>query len=334
MKYYVTLFDSNYLTRGLVMYRSLRHYAGEFHLWIICFDDLAYEILDKLNLERVTLVSLEQFEDEELLRIKSGRTRAEYCWTCTPSTLLYVLNTERSVDSITYLDADLMFFSSPEPIFEEAGDASIILTEHRFSPELKENFSDSGNYNVQFMFFRRDSEGLQALKWWRDRCIEWCFARYEDNKFGDQKYLDDWLERFNGVHVVQHLGAGLAPWNANQYNLQKRYDQIYVNNSLVIFYHFHALELFPFDIGFLCRNPMYILGHELKRFIYYTYFKEIQISYRLVRDFYPKFHLGISKFSRIPHRPRELYKFIESNFNSIQNGRFVLYGISNSGSRS
>jgi hypothetical protein len=327
MHYYVTLFDSNYLTRGLAMYRSLLRHANEFHLWIICFDDLAHEILDKLNLEKATLVSLEQFEDEELLRIKSGRTRAEYCWTCTPSTLLYVLNTELNVNSITYLDADLMFFSSPEPIFEEAGDASIILTEHRFIPEVKENFSDSGNYNVQFMFFRRDSEGLQALQWWRDRCIEWCFARYEDNKFGDQKYLDDWLDRFNRVHIVQHLGAGLAPWNANQYNLKRIYDQIYVNNSLVIFYHFHALELFPFDIGFLCRNSIYPLGSDLRNFVYHPYFREIKSSYRDIRTLYPRFHLGISKFSIISHSPRELYKWTKSNFNNIRKGRYLLYGI-------
>ena len=47
MKYYVTLFDSHYLTRGLVMYNSLRHHAGEFHLWIICFDDLAHTLLSQ-----------------------------------------------------------------------------------------------------------------------------------------------------------------------------------------------------------------------------------------------------------------------------------------------
>jgi hypothetical protein len=75
MNYYVTLFDSNYLTRGLVMYRSLLRHAGEFHLWIICFDDLAYQILQQLNLEKVTLVSLSEFEDSELLRIKPQRTQ-------------------------------------------------------------------------------------------------------------------------------------------------------------------------------------------------------------------------------------------------------------------
>jgi hypothetical protein len=56
------------------MYRSLLRYGGDFQLWIICFDDLTYELLNKLNLEKVTLITLSQFEDEELLRIKPERS--------------------------------------------------------------------------------------------------------------------------------------------------------------------------------------------------------------------------------------------------------------------
>jgi hypothetical protein len=87
VRYYVTLFNSHYLTRGLVMYNTLRRHTENFHLWIICFDDLTHRLLTQMNLENVTPVSLKQFEDEALLRIKPQRTSQEYCWTCTPSAL-------------------------------------------------------------------------------------------------------------------------------------------------------------------------------------------------------------------------------------------------------
>ncbi|MDB9308492.1 hypothetical protein PN471_07555 [Aphanizomenon sp. CS-733/32] len=321
MNYYVTLFDSNYLTRGLVMYRSLLSHAGEFHLWIICFDDLAYQLLQKLNLEKVTLVSLSEFEDSELLKIKPQRTQREYCWTCTPSTLLYVLNTEPHVDTVTYLDADLMFFSSPEPIFTEAKNASILLTEHRYLPEYDQS-ATSGIYNVQFMMFRRNIEGLNALKWWRDRCIEWCYARCENGKFGDQKYLDDWKERFPGVHIVEHLGSGLAPWNAAQYNLTKKGENIFVEEYPLIFYHFHALKIHPFKIGYLSNYP---LKPELCEWVYYPYYQQLNQSYQEIQNLTPGFKLGIVNFPKPPKRPDNLYRFIRSVIKDIGQGRYYYY---------
>jgi hypothetical protein len=321
MNYYVTLFDSNYLTRGLVMYRSLLRHAGEFHLWIICFDDLAHQLLQQLNLEKVTLVSLLEFEDSELLKIKPQRTQREYCWTCTPSTLLYVLNTEPHVDTITYLDADLMFFSSPEPIFTEAKNASILLTEHRYLPEYDQS-ATSGIYNVQFMMFRRNIEGLNALKWWRDRCIEWCYARCENGKFGDQKYLDDWKERFPGVHIVEHLGSGLAPWNAAQYNLTKKGENIFVEEYPLIFYHFHALKIHPFKIGYLSNYP---LKPELCEWVYYPYYQQLNQSYQEIQNLTPGFKLGIVNFPKPPKRPDNLYRFIRSVIKDIGQGRYYYY---------
>ncbi|MDB9489144.1 hypothetical protein PN478_01175 [Dolichospermum circinale CS-534/05] len=321
MNYYVTLFDSNYLTRGLVMYRSLLSHAGEFHLWIICFDDLAYQLLQKLNLEKVTLVSLLEFEDSELLKIKPQRTQKEYCWTCTPSTLLYVLNTEPHVDTVTYLDADLMFFSSPEPIFTEAKNASILLTEHRYLPEYDQS-ATSGIYNVQFMMFRRNIEGLNALTWWRDRCIEWCYARCENGKFGDQKYLDDWKERFPGVHIVEHLGSGLAPWNAAQYNLTKKGENIFVEEYPLIFYHFHALKIHPFKIGYLSNYP---LKPELCEWVYYPYYQQLNQSYQEIQNLTPGFKLGIVNFPKPPKRPDNLYRFIRSVIKDIGQGRYYYY---------
>ena len=45
---YCTLFDSNYLTRGLAMYESLKKYSSNFHLFIFAFDSKSYDLLKKL----------------------------------------------------------------------------------------------------------------------------------------------------------------------------------------------------------------------------------------------------------------------------------------------
>jgi len=193
---FCTLFDTNYLSRGIALYRSLKNVCDDFHIYIFAFDNTCFNILTKMNLEKATIISLKDFEDKELLNVKSSRTKAEYCWTSTSSTILYVLQ-KYKVDSCTYLDADLYFYSSPEPIFNELTDNSILITEHRYSPKYDKS-KKSGKYCVQFITFKNDEYGLKSLEWWRERCIEWCYNRFEDGKFGDQLYLDDWTTRFDG----------------------------------------------------------------------------------------------------------------------------------------
>ena len=212
---YCTLFDSNYLTRGLAMYESLKKHSKGFHLYIFAFDDKSYNLLKKLNFEDVTIVSLNEFEDDKLLKIKQNRTATEYCWTCTPSIIKYSIETY-NLNSCIYLDADLYFFSNPSILIEEMNNKSILITEHRYTPEYDQS-ATSGIYCVQFMIFKNDINGMKALNWWIDSCNNWCYAKYEDGKFGDQKYLDDWTTKFNGVHVLQNLGGGVAPWNIQQF---------------------------------------------------------------------------------------------------------------------
>ena len=218
MTNFCTLFNRNYLTRGLAMYESLRKHCESFHLYVFAFDDSSHEILSQLELPSMTVISLLDFEDEELLSIKADREVGEYCWTCTPSTILYAIE-RYNLLSCTYLEADLYFWNSPELLLNELGKKSVLITQHRFSPEYDQALT-SGKYCVQFMTFKNNEEGMTALRWWRKKCIKWCYARLEDGKFGDQKYLDDWLIRFNGVHELQHLGGGLAPWNIQKYQIE------------------------------------------------------------------------------------------------------------------
>lgn len=230
---YCTLFDSNYLTRGLAMYESLKRHSDSFHLYVFAFDDKSYSLLQKLDLSSVTVISLKEFEDSELLKIKNSRSSAEYCWTCTPSIIKYSIETY-SLDSCTYLDADLYFFKNPSVLIEEMGNSSVLITEHRYTRQYDQSVV-SGIYCVQFMTFKNDTNGMKVLNWWRDACNEWCYARVEDGKFGDQKYLDDWTIRFAGVHVLQNLQGGVAPWNIQQYQIDESFQPI--------FYHFHNYKI-------------------------------------------------------------------------------------------
>lgn len=310
---FCTYFDSNYLYKGVTMYRSLLHVCPDFKLWILCFDELTYKLLSKMNLKNVELISLEEFEDEDLLRVKKDRSLVEYFWTCTPSLPTYILRKYPELNVITYIDADLYFYSDPLPIFEEFNNSSILLIEHRYATDVKNKTRNNGRYNVQFITFRNDATAINALEWWRQRCIEWCYRRFEDGKMGDQKYLDDWVTRFQDVCVLRNKGAGLAPWNIIRYNVREVADKIFVDDDELIFYHFHFFKMYTKS---LFNLSTYRLSDEHKRLIYVPYIRNMRETIHYVKEFDKSFSKGYSslRFDSVKGMLWTLMSVVRGNF--------------------
>lgn len=239
IEHFVTLFDSRFLLLGLALHASLQKVAPNFHLWVICIDELVEQQINKLNLDHVSTIPLLSIETDELLAVKPTRTVGEYCWTLTPFAPQSVFNLAPDAERVTYLDSDLFFFFSPEIIFHEfeLSKKHVLITEHAYAPEL-DRTAQSGRFCVQFMTFRRTQESFDVMKWWQDRCIEWCFDRNEDGKFGDQKYLDQWPALFpNEVHILSQVDKTLAPWNVD-YFLAKNPIEL-----MPVFYHFQSFRI-------------------------------------------------------------------------------------------
>lgn len=271
MNNFCTLFDSNFLLYGLALYESLQKHCKDYQLYVFAFDNECYETLTKLNLANVTVIPLAEFEDPQLLAIKSSRTRGEYCWTCSSSTILYCLK-RYNLSACTYLDADLYFYNDPSVLIDEMKDNDVLITEHRYTPKYDQS-ATSGIYCVQFMTFKNTENGLKVLNWWRDACLEWCYARFENGKFGDQKYLDDWTTRFTGIHVLKHLGGGVAPWNVQQYKLLSHYQMMEITTGKyfdLIFFHFHDVKIIS---NIIQHNSLLLYGKN------YRFFEEIYIPY-------------------------------------------------------
>lgn len=274
--HFCTLFNKNYLLRGLTLISSLQKYEDDFHLYILAMDESSAHTLKELKLKNTTIIPLAEFESPALLAVKPQRSVGEYCWTCTPLLIKYCL--ERfQLTNCTYLDADIYFFASPRVLIKEASSYSIMITEHRYTPSYDQT-KIAGKYCVQFMYFQNDEDGLRTLTWWQDRCLEWCYSRYEEGKFGDQKYLDDWLTRFNKVHELQNLGGGLGPWNIQQYKLKKT-SPLQLTEKRTgtqfegIFYHFHGLKLFK---NGLCDLGYYRISEDVLSSIYAPYLRHME----------------------------------------------------------
>ena len=230
---YVTVLDSLFLPQALALHCSMERVLQNYKLWIVCVDNEAFQVLSQLNLQNIKILDLQLFETEELLAAKQTRSSGEYCWTLTPFSARFVFEIDSTVERVTYIDADMWFRKKPKPIFDEfdASGKHVLITDHGYAPDYDQS-TTSGQFCVQFITFtRRGSEHVR--QWWEERCVEWCFARFEEGKFGDQKYLDDWPERYkDNVHVLNDKELTLAPWNASRFP--------YGN---AVFYHFHDLRI-------------------------------------------------------------------------------------------
>lgn len=255
MMNFCTYFDSYYLLKGLGLYASLERVSDDFHLFVMAFDQECFDKLKSLNLKHMTVDLLSTIETPELLSVKPTRSRGEYCWTCGPSVIYHFL-TKYELDTITYLDSDLMFMTDPSVVLQEVGNSSVAITEQGIGDKEARTY---GKYCVQYMTFRNDKDGLGALTWWRDSCIEWCFQKLEATRYADQKYLDEFPKRWDNVHVIENLGVGIAPWNMHRYEY-KNHSFTYLGKEYpFVFFHFHGVKVEIID------NILHIssLHHEL-----------------------------------------------------------------------
>jgi hypothetical protein len=235
---YITLFDHKFLPSGLALYASLSRHGLPFRLWIVCMDERVEAQLDRLALPGVTLIPLREFENPDLLRVKATRGKGEYCWTCTPFTFSAVFSRDPSVRRVTYLDADLFFYRNPSILLDEfeASGKDVLITDHAYDPEYDQS-RDHGRFCVQFLTCRNTPGGRKVTQWWQERCLEWCYNRVEGGKFGDQKYLDLWPERFAGeVHILRQTHETLAPWNVRMFFGKAGFRH-------PVLFHFHGLRI-------------------------------------------------------------------------------------------
>ena len=231
---FVTIFDKNYIPQGLALYESLENNLSNFKLWVICVDKITASFLEKIKKKNIGIISPEKFETEELKKIKSKRSKAEYCWTLTPQAPKIVFDRDREISRVTYLDADMFFFKSPSIIFEEFENSkkSVLITEHDFDVNNKYKEKLFGKYIVQFIIFKRNDSD-KVSNWWAQKCLENCSEITTNNLIGDQGYLNDWEIRFdNEVHVLKNNNSFRSTWNIGKLNI----------NELVA-WHFHGLRV-------------------------------------------------------------------------------------------
>ena len=242
MRYFCTYFDIHYLSRGLALHRSLLVHAGDFELVVLCMDEAVEASLRRKALPQVRLLPVGSLEagNPALAAARSDRTNLEFYFTCTSWLMQHLLAQLPAGELLTYLDADLYFFGSPQPVYDEIGEASVAITPHRF-PATLTHLERYGKFNVGWVSLRNDATGRACAADWAVKCAAWCFSFLEGDRYADQKYLDAWTTQFPGTVSLTQPGINAAPWNVKDCTIKAGKQGVRINRHPLIFYHFHAL---------------------------------------------------------------------------------------------
>lgn len=274
---FCTIIGKEYLVKGIALYNSLKTHSEKSHLWICCLDRTVFSILSQMKLENVTLITLEEVEDSRLLLVKYTRSASEYCWTLKSCWILYLLKNQPEIEYLIYMDADIFFFSDPQPVFDEMGKCSVLMCRQRDSEEVEQVF---GKFQAGFIGFANNHIAMHCLNWWRDRCLEWCSSEQgHHDKWGDQKYLDQWPTLLPDIRTTENLGIDAAVWSAKN-NLFIKNREVYIKEFKLIAYHFCGFICFNDSEFNLWQWPNWVVDKCLINYIYIPYIKALRQAVR------------------------------------------------------
>ncbi|NDF33725.1 MAG: hypothetical protein EB157_04090, partial [Euryarchaeota archaeon] len=244
---------------------------------VLAIDEGAFTLKDHFH--GIEVLSFQTFleANPELAKRLEGRSVSETIFSIGPSALLGFAGDVSRDGWLVYADSDLFFFDSLSKYLGEFERTNVLITPHRHYPWNERRLAKYGRYNVGLVAFRNNEEGLRALRYWAESCLEWCYDRVEDDKYADQKYLERFQALVGGVTEDLSLGANLAPWNAGLTRLSRDLSgRVFVDGEPLVYFHAQGLQM---------RKNRWVLSHlkyfslassQLKNLVYRPYLKELE----------------------------------------------------------
>lgn len=285
-----TVVNKTYVFKFLALYYSLLETKSNFKLWTLCVDNKTYFLLKNLGLKKLALVKQKEIEDQELLSAKIGRTTREYTWTSKPAFIYHLLISHKDINDLIYTDADMAFFQSPKQILKEVGNHSVGITHHNFSKELEYKGKQVGEYNSGIVYLKNNKTGRRCSKFWKNKCIEFCYYKPHALGVGDQMYLSLFPKKFPDTYVFKNKAINFGPWSIGSSKIKKNKGKILIDGKPLVCFHFHQFQIhspqtFTPVVG-------YKIPKILMRNIYSKYEEYIKHGTKTVKESEPSYRYG------------------------------------------
>lgn len=294
--YAFTLCSNNYLAQANVLKESFLKFNPNFQFYIGLVDqissDINYEVFEPSII--VPISKLKSINVDELI---AKYDIVEFNTCVKPSFFKYIIEQNKDVEYIYYIDPDICFYNSIDPINTILQTHSIVLTPHitsaiktdLFLPN-EQLFLNYGLFNLGFLGINaKTNNAIKMLNWWEDKTLNLGFNNTKEGLFVDQLWMNYLPIYYNDVFILKSFNYNMAPWNLHERSIVEIKDnnQIILNDDTsLVFYHFSNLS----------SNR-----DEISRFYKRYNFQELPLLKKLYQKYFELIDMhGYFKFKEIP----------------------------------
>jgi len=286
---FITYFTKEFLIQGTVAIESFIKFHQDSSGFIICLDKTSVDYLRRKKYgKKIKIYELKELPSINRMYKKFllTRTFAESIISIKPILINEFIKQIPANDSIVYFDADMFFFDSLSRVKSVIKNGELVLSEHLF-PKSMEGSQIYGIYNGGFVIFKNSKKSIAVLQIWKKLCIEWCELSLYQNKFADQKYLEQFVF-FDGVKVIRDPGINNGQYYFREHReirFYKSENLFFLDNFTLICFHFHGIAIHKnfISTGFnrygLIRKPLTVLFR-----VYLPYMRSIKREIIYVKE--------------------------------------------------
>ena len=259
--YYFTSVNANYLSKAILLAKTLKKHDKTAKFILALIDDLSeeFEIPDGLFDGILYTDQMPCWKNSNSVFFQYNVVEA--CTAVKPAATLAIME-QYNCDKVCYLDPDIAVFSPLVEVEELLDIYSMVFTPHTTIPEEHDYFIigneilflKRGTQNLGFFAVKNDEEGRRFLNWWHARLNKYCLDDRDEiekllmekgltGMFTDQKWIDLVPSFFDNYYILKHPGYNLSTWNLSHRVVTKGPDESYYVNGLPLrFFHFSGVD--------------------------------------------------------------------------------------------
>ncbi len=248
MKVVFTICSNNYLAQAKSLGDSVTKYNPDYIFIIALVDEKSTEI-DYSYFEPYLILPISEAKIDCLDEMCQRYDITELNTAVKPYLFNYLFETDGSINTIIYLDPDILVYEKFDVLESDFVNYDIILTPHFFKPIyddffLKESdILNAGLYNLGFLGLKKSKASNELLDWWMIKLKDQCLIDFSKGLFVDQLWMNFAPLYFEKVLILKHLGHNVAYWNLHERKIVDHEGKNTINNEFpLIFYHFSGFN--------------------------------------------------------------------------------------------